>query len=153
MPFTIYTSLSSIGYRPSFYLQKNLDFEQKILLNFAGYHPDALYKVGERQICAKFNRLVCYQLDGHIRRSRMTGEVVVVDHICSYVLHCTGFLCGKRYLMKPLRAFYYVKHLFSGIVPRFICPDLLTVPPATLPLLLTGDSLPLSKEWSHLKLS
>ena len=118
----------------------------------AGYHPDALYKVGERQICAKFNRLVCYQLGGHIRRSKMTGEVVVVDHICSYVLHCTGFLCGKRYLKNTLRAIY-VKHLFSGIVPRVISPDLLTVAPATWLLLNTGDNLPLSKELSHLKLS
>ena len=38
-----------------------------------GYHPDALYKMGERHICAKYNRLVCPQLGDHSRRSRKTS--------------------------------------------------------------------------------
>ena len=64
---------------------------------FAGYHPDALFRIGGRHICAKYNRLSCSQPGNHSRRSRRDGELVEQHHICSYVLFCTRRLCGKRY--------------------------------------------------------
>ena len=57
---------------------------------------DALYKTGERHICAKFNRVACHQMEGHTRKSKKIGELIVQHHICSYILHCTGNLCGQR---------------------------------------------------------
>ena len=63
-----------------------------------GYHPNALYKMGERHICAKFNRRACSQHHGHYRMSRKSEESVEQHHICSFVLFCTGVLCAQRYV-------------------------------------------------------
>ena len=63
----------------------------------SGYHPDGLYRMGDHQICAKFNRMVCGLPGGHYRQSKKTGEQVEQHHLCSFVLHCSGLLCGQRF--------------------------------------------------------
>jgi len=55
-----------------------------------GYHPDGLFKIGDRQICAKYNRMTCSQPGGHLRLSRKTGKRMEQHHLCSFVLPGSG---------------------------------------------------------------
>jgi hypothetical protein len=49
------------------------------------------------QFCARFNRGFCQQGAGHcLWRSSKAPEERVLQHACTFVLPCSGRLCGGR---------------------------------------------------------